>query len=144
MTTDAAFATFLLRNPRAPEHPGYHAFCRGLHGRTYSTEMLDSAWESFKIGWEGNGDPSSLSIRHLTPDERRRIAHALRQLAEATLRTFSSIPPEMAAAEADRLRSLIRTEVEDHDRLAGEIERNGLQFTGPATESDSTAKEDVR
>jgi hypothetical protein len=79
--------------------------------------------------------------RHLTLNERRKISHALRQLADAA-RYASNFdpPPEMDAVEVGRLREQIRAEAVDHDRLAGEIERNGLRFSDPVVEDGQTAK----
>ena len=83
--------------------------------------------------------------RHLTLNERRKISHALRQLAEAA-RYASSFdpPPGMDAVEVERRRDQIRAEAVDHDRLAGEIERNGLRFADPVVEDGQTAKGDDR
>ena len=87
---------------------------------------------------------STYLTRHLTISERRRIAHALRQLAEAA-RYASSFepPPEMPSAEIEQRRALIRAEALDHDRLAGEVERNGLKFAEPAPEDGFAAKGDI-
>lgn len=83
--------------------------------------------------------------RHLTLGERRKIAHALRQLAEAARYASSfEAPPEMAAADVEALRTQIRAEACEHDRLAGEIERNGLQFADPAAEDSPATKEALR
>lgn len=186
----------MLRDDRPWDHPGYEAFCRQVRGRDYNEEQLNSAWESFKLGWDGDecgvtyaaavqrlarlvvtsasggdelqdaraiqslievrlagdlteavarlrGRPCARKAsphlsRHLTLGERRRIAHALRQLAEAAWYASGYAPTEMSAAEAVKRRELIRAEARDHDRLAGEVERNGLRFDDPALDASAS------
>ncbi len=72
---------------------------------------------------------------YLTVVERRRIAHALRQLADAARsHVCFDPPPGMDAEEVTQRRMMILAEARDHDRLAGEIERNELRFAEPSEE----------
>lgn len=70
--------------------------------------------------------PSPYLSRRLTLAERRQIAHALRQMAEATRDTSRYEAPLGAEAV-----EVILDEAREHDRLAGEVTRNGLQFVAP-------------
>jgi hypothetical protein len=76
--------------------------------------------------------------RQLTIGERRKIAHALRQLAESARYAASTFepPPEMAEEEARHIRELALAEALDHERLAGQIERNGLRFNDPTAQDE--------
>ena len=132
-----------LRDADAATHPGFAAFCRQLRGKDYGEQALNSAWDAFKTGWSASEDASASPYlsRHLTHAERRQIAHAMRQLADAARHSYGlDPPPTMPADEAARLRERILAEASAHDRLAGDIERNGLRFTDPAA-GDATTGE---